>query len=191
MLWLATGAAFGHSGGAMNDAATTGCPAIRPDRCAARPSAEGRARRAMLSVLAGLAGWLAGAGREAAANTGPATPAASRRGRRTRRGQAARRRAAGTGQTGIAAWYGPGFVGRRTASGERFDPHAMAAAHRTLPFGARVRVTSLDTGRSVVVRINDRGPHTLGRIIDLTEGAARQIGLRARGVGRVRIERLS
>lgn len=74
----------------------------------------------------------------------------------------------------VASWYGPGFHGRRTASGERFNQHAMTAAHRTLPFGTRVKVTH--KGRSVVVRINDRGPFVRGRSLDLSKGAARQIG---------------
>ncbi len=80
-------------------------------------------------------------------------------------------------QRGRASWYGPGFDGRRTASGERFQPQAMTAAHRSLPFGTRVRVTHVSTGRSVVVRINDRGPFTKGRVIDLARSAAQQIGM--------------
>lgn len=79
---------------------------------------------------------------------------------------------------GIASWYGPGFHGRRTASGERFNQHALTAAHRSLPFGTRVKVTNTRNGRSVVVRINDRGPHVRGRILDLSAGAASAIGVR-------------
>ena len=75
-----------------------------------------------------------------------------------------------------ASWYGPGFHGRLTANGERFDQNALTAAHRSLPFGTRVRVTSTSTGRSVVVRINDRGPFVQGRSIDLARAAARVIG---------------
>lgn len=75
-----------------------------------------------------------------------------------------------------ASWYGPGFHGRLTANGERFDQNALTAAHRSLPFGTRVRVTSASTGRSVVVRINDRGPFVRGRSIDLARAAARVIG---------------
>jgi len=75
-----------------------------------------------------------------------------------------------------ASWYGPGFHGRLTANGERFDQNALTAAHRSLPFGTRVRVTSTETGRSVVVRINDRGPFVRGRSIDLARAAARVIG---------------
>lgn len=90
--------------------------------------------------------------------------------------------------TGIASWYGPGFHGARTASGERFNQDAMTAAHKTLPFGTRVRVTNLHNGRSVIVRINDRGPFTPGREIDLSRGAAAAIGLIGAGVGPVRID---
>lgn len=93
--------------------------------------------------------------------------------------------------TGTASWYGPGFHGRRSASGEVFNQNDLTAAHRTLPFGTRVRVTNLRTGQQVVVRINDRGPFSHGRIIDLSAAAAGQIGLRASGVGRVQLEVLS
>jgi rare lipoprotein A len=86
---------------------------------------------------------------------------------------------------GMASFYGRGLHGRRTASGERFDRKALTAAHRTLPFGTLVEVENLNTGRSVVVRINDRGPFTRGRIIDLSEAAGGAIGLR--GVAPVRI----
>lgn len=90
-------------------------------------------------------------------------------------------------EEGLASWYGPGFAGRRTASGEIFDPSEMTAAHKTLPFGTRVRVTSLRSGRSVVVRINDRGPFKPGRIIDLSRAAAESIGLISAGVARVSV----
>jgi rare lipoprotein A len=93
--------------------------------------------------------------------------------------------------TGTASWYGPGFHGRRSASGEVFNQNDLTAAHRTLPFGTRVRVTNLRTGQQVIVRINDRGPFSHGRIIDLSAAAAGQIGLRASGVGRVQLEVLS
>ena len=86
---------------------------------------------------------------------------------------------------GVASWYGPGFAGRRTASGERFNPSELTAAHRSLPFGTKVRVTH--NGRSVVVRINDRGPFHGGRVIDLSQAAAEQIGLRRAGSGRVEL----
>jgi rare lipoprotein A len=90
--------------------------------------------------------------------------------------------------SGFASWYGPGFHGAMSASGEIFNAHAMTAAHRTLPFGTQVRVTNVDNGRSVVVRINDRGPFTHNRVIDISEGAARVIGLINSGVAPVRME---
>ncbi|NES85881.1 MAG: septal ring lytic transglycosylase RlpA family protein [Moorea sp. SIO1G6] len=89
---------------------------------------------------------------------------------------------------GMASWYGPGFHGRRTASGERFNQYALTAAHRTLRFGTRVRVTNMRNGRSVIVRINDRGPHSRSRLIDLSRGAARVIGLERSGTAAVRLE---
>ena len=91
-------------------------------------------------------------------------------------------------EVGIASWYGPGYDGKRTSSGERFDQDALTAAHASWQFGTRVRVTFLSTGRSVVVRINDRFPNHKGRVIDLSRGAARQIGLIGPGTGRVRLE---
>ncbi len=89
---------------------------------------------------------------------------------------------------GIASFYGRGFAGRPTATGERFNPEAMTAAHRSLPFGTRVRVTNTRNGRSVVVRINDRGPFIRGRVIDVSTGAARAIGMINSGVAPVKIE---
>lgn len=89
---------------------------------------------------------------------------------------------------GLASWYGPGFAGRRTASGEVFDPAQLTAAHRTLPFGTRVRVTNLANGRSVEVRITDRGPFKPDRIIDLSRGAAEALDMLRSGVARVRVE---
>jgi rare lipoprotein A len=91
---------------------------------------------------------------------------------------------------GQASFYGnePGEGGPLTANGERYNPGGLTAAHRTLPFGTRVRVTSPNTGRSVVVRINDRGPFIGGRIIDLSVGAARALGLTSSGVGTVRMD---
>jgi rare lipoprotein A len=92
-------------------------------------------------------------------------------------------------QTGVASYYGPELHGRRTASGERFNRNAMTAAHRTVPFGTHLKVTNLSNGRSVIVRVNDRGPFIRGRIVDVSQGAARQIGMQGRGVARVRIQR--
>ena len=91
-------------------------------------------------------------------------------------------------QAGKASWYGPGFHGRFTANGERFNTHAMTAAHKTLPFGTRVKVINARTGRSVVVRINDRGPYAHGRVIDLSKASARAIGVS--GVAEVMLGRL-
>jgi peptidoglycan lytic transglycosylase len=95
--------------------------------------------------------------------------------------------AGGAGATGVASFYGGRFHGRQTASGVRFDSGAMTAAHRSLPFGTRVRVTHLGNGRSVDVRINDRGPYVGGRIIDLSQGAAGVIGMHGQGVARVKV----
>jgi len=90
--------------------------------------------------------------------------------------------------TGGASWYGPGFHGRTTANGEKFNQNAMTAAHKTLPFNTKVRVTDLDTRKSVVVRINDRGPYAKGRIIDLSKGAAKKLGMIEKGHARVRLD---
>jgi rare lipoprotein A len=91
-------------------------------------------------------------------------------------------------QIGLASWYGPGFHGKRTASGERFDQNDLTAAHRKLPLGAEVRVTNLENGRSIVVAINDRGPYVGGRVIDLSKAAARRLGIVEDGLAKVRIE---
>lgn len=91
-------------------------------------------------------------------------------------------------QVGLASWYGPGFQRNQTANGERFDMNALTAAHRTLPFNSYVRVTDLATGRSVIVRINDRGPYEAHRIIDLSARAARELGITTDGTARVRLE---
>ena len=90
--------------------------------------------------------------------------------------------------TGEASWYGPGFYGNRTASGEIYRPGTMTAAHRTLPFGTKVRVTNLWNGRSAVIRINDRGPFIDHRVIDLGHGAASELGLTASGIAQVKLE---
>jgi rare lipoprotein A len=88
-------------------------------------------------------------------------------------------------EIGIASWYGPGFDGNYTANGEVYDMNGVSAAHKTLPFGTVVRVIDLETGRSIVVRINDRGPFVEGRIIDLSKGAAEKLGLIDRGITKV------
>jgi len=91
-------------------------------------------------------------------------------------------------ETGIASWYGAPYHNRRGSNGEVYDMNAMTAAHRTLPLGSIVRVTNLDSHKSAVVRITDRGPFIEGRIIDLSQAAAKQIGLVQKGTGRVRVE---
>ena len=84
-------------------------------------------------------------------------------------------------QRGVASWYGPGFHGRLTANGERFDMNELTAAHKTLPFGTRVLVHNPRTGKEVVVRINDRGPFIKGRMLDLSKAAAKALGFKSRG----------
>jgi rare lipoprotein A len=91
---------------------------------------------------------------------------------------------------GHASFYGRELAGRKTASGEVFRPDGMTAAHRSLPFGTRLKVTNLANGRSVVLRINDRGPFVRGRMIDVSQGAARVLGFASAGTARVRIERM-
>ncbi|MCP2731943.1 septal ring lytic transglycosylase RlpA family protein [Limnofasciculus baicalensis] len=93
--------------------------------------------------------------------------------------------------SGIASWYGPGFHGNRSASGERYNQNALTAAHRSLPFGTKVQVTNLNNGRSVVVKINDRGPYIRGRVIDVSAAAARALGMMQSGVAPVRIDVLA
>jgi len=88
----------------------------------------------------------------------------------------------------MASYYAASFEGLRTASGEKYSRSAYTAAHRTLPFGTQVKVTHLRTGKVAIVRVNDRGPHRPGRIIDLSEAAARELGILAEGVARVRVE---
>src|SRR5258708_7091021 len=87
----------------------------------------------------------------------------------------------GTSRTQVASWYGPGFAGRRTSSGEIYNPEGLTAASKTLPLGSHVRVMNHDTGRSVVVRINDRGPVVRGRPLDLSHGAAQRVRLTGTG----------
>ncbi len=94
-------------------------------------------------------------------------------------------------EEGLASWYGGKFQGRRTASGEIFDTRRLTAAHRSLPFGTRVLVTNLANGKSITVRINDRGPFVAGRVIDLSLAAAAAIGLAGKGVVPVRLEVLA
>jgi len=93
-------------------------------------------------------------------------------------------------KTGIASYYGARHQGKRTANGETFNYHALTAAHLQLPFGTRVKVTNLTNDKSVIVRINDRGPHIRGRLIDLSRSAAAQLGMLKCGIARVRIQSL-
>ena len=92
---------------------------------------------------------------------------------------------------GNASWYGPGFAGKKTANGERYNPKGLTAAHKTLPFGTTLKVTNVENGKSVVVRVNDRGPFVRGRIIDLSKGAAEQIGIISPGTAHVELVAMS
>jgi rare lipoprotein A len=94
-------------------------------------------------------------------------------------------------ETGIASWYGDEFAGKLTANGEIFDPEVVSAAHKTLPMPSAVRVINLENGRSLVIRINDRGPFVAGRIIDLSREAARLLGFKDQGIARVRVQILA
>lgn len=93
-------------------------------------------------------------------------------------------------QTGLASWYGRQFHGRKTANGDQFDMYAMTAAHRSLPLNCYIRVTNQDNGKSVVVKVNDRGPFHGNRVLDLSYAAATQLGITQKGVGNVTIERI-
>jgi len=95
---------------------------------------------------------------------------------------------AGTAEVGVASYYADKYHGKTTASGETFDMNALTAAHRTLPFGTLVRVTQLENNRSVVVRINDRGPFIEGRVIDLSRAAAEQLQITRAGLAKVKVE---
>jgi len=94
-------------------------------------------------------------------------------------------------QIGTASWYGRRHAGRLTANGERFNPQAMTCAHRTLPLGSMVKVTDIASGKHVSLEVNDRGPYVRGRIVDLSEGAARELGVGDSGLMNVRVEVLS
>ncbi len=96
--------------------------------------------------------------------------------------------AEGYDETGIGTWYGPGFHGRKTASGEIFNQNAMTAAHKTLPLGTKVRVTNLNNNKTIVVRINDRGPFAKTKIIDLSRKAGDIIGIRRAGIAPMRVQ---
>jgi rare lipoprotein A (peptidoglycan hydrolase) len=144
----------------------------RPDRRTARPGVFAR-----LAVLA-FASMLPGAAAFADRSEGPGVGDIAW----------AIERGIVTVQEGIVSWYGAQFQDRKTASGERFDAAALTMAHPSLPFGTHVRVTNLRNGRSVVVRVNDRGPFVGRRIADLSQAAAAEIGMMRRGLARARIE---
>jgi rare lipoprotein A len=91
-------------------------------------------------------------------------------------------------ETGMASYYNDKHIGKKTASGEIYNNTQFTAAHRTLPFGTEVKITNIANGRSVNVKINDRGPYAKGRLIDISKAAARELGLIAKGVGKVKIE---
>jgi rare lipoprotein A len=93
-------------------------------------------------------------------------------------------------EEGLASFYGRELHGRRTASGERYNERAMTCAHRSFPFGTRLRVTHIESGRSVLVRVNDRGPFVSGRVVDLSYAAARALGIVGAGLTEVRVERV-
>ncbi len=94
-------------------------------------------------------------------------------------------------QTGIASWYGPGFHGKRTANGETFDENELTAAHKTLQMPSLVRVTNLENGRSIVLRVNDRGPFSKGRILDVSKRGAELLGFKNQGTARIKLQVLS
>ena len=94
-------------------------------------------------------------------------------------------------KVGQASWYGPGFHGRKTASGERYNMNAFSAAHRTLPFGTKLKITCTSTGKSVIVKVNDRGPFHGNRVLDLSYGAAKALGTTQKGVSKVKYEILN
>ena len=93
-------------------------------------------------------------------------------------------------QSGKASWYGPGFHGRKTSNGERFNMNALTAAHRTLPLPSYVRVTNLSNNKSIIVRVNDRGPFRGNRVMDLSKGAAKQLGFLGAGMANILISSL-
>jgi len=126
----------------------------------------------LIAVLASLAALAAGCGGKKRAPRAPAAPQP------------------GWTETGLASWYGHPYHGRQASSGEIYDMEQLTAAHRTLPFGSIVSVTNLDNGRTVTVRINDRGPFVEGRILDLSRAAARQLGILGPGTALVRLRLL-
>jgi len=125
--------------------------------------------------------FLSGCANHAAMETGATAPGGNSQPTSTAKGDQAQ-------LVGEASWYGERYHGRTTASGQPFDMNAMTAAHKTLPFGTKVKVTNMANGQAVQVVINDRGPFVPGRIIDLSRGAAAKIGMIKTGVAKVRVE---
>ncbi|HEX9401413.1 MAG TPA: septal ring lytic transglycosylase RlpA family protein [Anaeromyxobacter sp.] len=160
--------------GAGADAARRGA---RARRCPSGGGADLREGRLIARRLAGALAVLAAA---ACAHAPP--PREERPPERSAPGRAA-------GEVGLASFYGRRFQGRTTASGGRYDMNALTCAHPSAPFGSRLRVTDVETGRSVVVTVTDRGPFAAGRVVDLSLAAARTLGIVRRGVARVRVER--
>jgi rare lipoprotein A len=140
-----------------------------------RPAPAGSPRRRTLAALA--LPLLAGGCLHGHPAPAPAAPAGAGGGARA--------------EVGLASWYADRFHGRPTASGQPYDEAALTCAHRTAPFGTRLRVTDLDGGRSVVVTVNDRGPHVAGRVVDLSRAAAERLDMLGRGLVRVRVERVA
>jgi rare lipoprotein A len=166
--------------------------AVAPDQGAAMMNGDVGAAEAPLSAeqqptrFAGLPEKAAITAAQIKAARTPPKPPSRPRPQRARTRAPAPPAASSVGGGGLhwkASWYGPGFAGHRTASGEVFDPGALTAAHKTLPFGTRLLIRNPDTGRSVWVRVNDRGPYAGGRDLDLSQGSAEAIGLG--GVGEV------
>jgi rare lipoprotein A len=160
-------------------AAARGELGAAPHPTGVTPAARRPRAAAVLLLLAGLAACQPRPAVEPVAAP-PAAPAPAPQAERPR-----------FSETGLASWYGPKHQGAATASGERFDAKGLTGAHRTIALGTLTRVTALDTGKTVRVRINDRGPHRRGRIIDLSAEAASQLDLRDDGVGQVKVEMFS
>ncbi|HEY2958480.1 MAG TPA: septal ring lytic transglycosylase RlpA family protein [Actinomycetota bacterium] len=170
--------------------------AVAPDQAAAMITGDAGAAEAASSAgpqpsrFEGLPDKARLAAAQAKAARTPPKPPSRPRPRRARSRAPASPATSGAVAGGLhwtASWYGPGFAGHSTASGEVFDPFALTAAHKTLPFGTRLLVRNPDTGRSVWVRVNDRGPYAGGRDLDLSQGAAQAIGLAGTGEVIVRI----
>ena len=131
-------------------------------------------RLLFVTLTVGLGFWTGCASSRAARETGETDRASGNRGYL---------------EEGLASFYGPGLNGRPTASGEKLDPKKLTAAHRTLPFGTCLKVVNMENGRSVEVRVNDRGPHVQGRVVDVSQAGAERLELTKKGLARVRLYR--